>query len=302
MLTECLITKTVRKYLYMIEVIYFVLSTNNSSTFAPRLNSLMMSVIHYYSICWNEERILPYVLDYYSPICDKMVFMDNESNDRSVEIIGKYPNTEVRSYSTKGEIRDDIYLEIKNNIWKESRGKADWVIVCDTDEILYHPQLNEKLDGLKKQGITIVRPHGFDMYSESFPDRSLLEITRGIKDNRLLGKCIIFDPNKIEEINYKTGCHKCYPAGELKFYRKDDIKLLHYKCLDIEFLVNRFENFRNRMSNYNLENRFGKHYLTEKEQIERNFYYNLANSDDVFKPSPQGIFGIIYDYFRVKRK
>lgn len=261
-----------------------------------------MSVIHYYSICWNEEKILPFVLDYYAPFCEKIVILDNESDDNSRSIIRLYPNAEVRNYTSNGEIRDDIYLEIKNNIWKESRGKADWVIICDVDEILYHPKLLKKLDELKSIGISIIRPHGFDMYAESYPEKSLLEITNGIKDNRHLGKCIIFNPNLIEEINYKTGCHKCYPTGKIKFYKKDDIKLLHYKCLNLDFLVERFDLLKKRLSNYNIENKFGKHYLAEKELIKERFLTNLANSDDVFKLAPQGIFGVIYDrFFRKKR-
>lgn len=261
-----------------------------------------MSIIHYYSICWNEEKILPYVLDYYSAICEKIVIMDNESDDDSTAIIRSYKNAEVRTYSTNGEIRDDIYLEIKNNIWKESRGKADWVIVCDVDEILYHPNLIAKLDKLKERGITIIKPHGFDMYAEDYPKNSLLEIKTGIKDNRLLGKCILFNPNRIEEINYKTGCHKCYPTGDLKFYREDDIKLLHYKCLNLGFLLGRFELLKNRLSLYNIENKFGKHYLAEEKLIKKKYFKNLSNSEDVFKPAPNGIKGWIYDKFFKKKR
>jgi hypothetical protein len=261
-----------------------------------------MSIIHYYSICWNEEKILPFVLDYYSSICEKMVIMDNESDDDSTAIIRSYKNTEVRTYSTNGEIRDDIYLEIKNNIWKESRGKADWVIVCDVDEILYHPNLIAKLDELKEKGINIIKPHGFDMYAKDYPKNSLLEIKTGIKDNRLLGKCIIFNPNSVEEINYKTGCHKCYPTGNLKFYKEDDIKLLHYKCLNLDFLLGRFELLKNRLSHYNIENKFGKHYLAEEKLIKKKYFKNLSNSEDVFKPAPNGLIGWIYDKFFRKKK
>ena len=57
------------------------------------------------------------------------------------------------------------------------------------------------------QGINIIKPYGFDMYAEDYPKNSLLELKTGIKDNRLLGKCIIFNPNSLEEINYKTGYH-----------------------------------------------------------------------------------------------
>lgn len=260
-----------------------------------------MSVIHYYSICWNEEKILPFVLDYYTSICEKIVIMDNESDDNSTSIIKSYAHTEVRSYSSNGEIRDDIYLEIKNNIWKESIGKADWVIVCDTDEILYHPNLVGKLDELKEKGISIIKPHGFDMYAESFPEKSLLEISNGIKDNRFLGKCIIFNPNLIKEINYSIGSHRCYPTGKLKYYKKEDIKLLHYKYIGVEYFINRNEKHQSRLSNYNKENNFGIHYMLEKEVVKKNFYTNLMNSGNVFSPVLPSVLGKVYDYFRPKR-
>ncbi len=261
-----------------------------------------MSIIHYYSLCWNEEKILPFVLNYYFPYCDKITIMDNESDDNSVKIIQSYTKTEVRSYSTQGEIRDDIYLEIKNNIWKESRGKADWVIVCDVDEILYHPNLISKLKELKDEGFTIIKPHGYDMYSENFPTKSLLEITTGVKDNRLLGKCIIFNPNKIDEINYKTGCHKCYPTGELKFYKKNDFKMLHYKCLNLDYLIDRFSLLNKRLSNYNIENKFGKHYMAEKETIIRKYLINKSNSRNVFETELKGLSGWAHDRFIRKKR
>lgn len=256
-----------------------------------------MSIIHYYSLCWNEEKILSLVLDYYSEFCEKMIIMDNESDDNSRSIIQSYPNAKVRTYSSNGEIRDDIYLEIKNNVWKESRGKADWVIVCDTDEILFHPGLMEKLDELKAKGISIIKPYGFDMFSETFPEKNLLEIKTGVEDNRHLRKCIIFNPNMIDEINFKAGCHKCYPQGKVKFYDKDDFKLLHYKSLSLEYLINRYEMFRKRLSDFNLENKLGKHYLTEQEDIRTRYLNNLSRSVNVFETTQKSILNSIFSFF-----
>lgn len=256
-----------------------------------------MSVIHYYSLCWNEEKILSLVLDYYSEFCEKMIIMDNESDDQSHAIIHSYPKAEVRTYSSNGQIRDDIYLDIKNNVWKESRGKADWVIVCDTDEILFHPRLMDKLDELKAQGVSIIKPFGFDMFAESFPEKSLLEIKTGVEDNRHLRKCIIFNPNMIEEINFKAGCHKSFPTGRVKFYKQDDFKLLHYKSLGLEYLINRYDMFRKRLSAFNLENKLGKHYLTEKENIKTNYLNKLSRSINVFEPTQKSIINSIAGFF-----
>jgi len=259
-----------------------------------------MSIIHYYTLCWNEEKILPFVLDYYSPFCEKITVMDNESDDNSHSIITSYPNATIQSYSSKGEIRDDIYLDIKNNIWKESRGKADWVIVCDTDEILYHPNLMEKLDELKAQGVSIIKPYGFEMYAESFPQKSILEIQNGIEDNRHLRKCIIFNPNMIEEINFKAGCHKCDPVGKVRFYSDDDFKLLHCKSLSLDYLIARYETFQRRLSGYNIENKLGKHYLNTKEDIKTKYYQNLSRSVNVFESNKKGILNSILNYFVIK--
>ena len=39
----------------------------------------------------------------------------------------------------------------------------------------------------------------------------------------------------------------------------------------------------------------------EIESIEKRYFINLSNATNVFKPAPQGIWGIIYDYFRPRR-
>ena len=225
-------------------------------------------IIHYYTLCWNEEKILPFVLKYYSEYCDKMVFYDNQSTDNSHQIINSFKNTEIKTFATNNQLHDGIQLELKNNVWKESRGIADWVIVCDTDEMLYHPHFIKKLEELKEKNVSIIKPHGYEMVSESFPEKDFLEIKTGVKDNRHLGKCIIFNPNLISEINFKAGCHQCAPKGKVKFYKRKDFKLLHYKYLGMDYLINRFDILKNRLSHYNIENRFGKHYLIEKKNLE----------------------------------
>ena len=70
-------------------------------------------VVHVYALCWNEEKILPYFLRHYGRIASKIVIYDNESSDRSVEIIRSYPNTEVIPYSTDEKIDDFRWLGIK---------------------------------------------------------------------------------------------------------------------------------------------------------------------------------------------
>ena len=58
-----------------------------------------------------------------------------------------------------------------DNIWKRSRKKADWVIICSMDEHLYHPDLLGYLKQCQEAGITAILPaEGYQMVSDSFPD------------------------------------------------------------------------------------------------------------------------------------
>ena len=53
---------------------------------------------------------------------------DNDSTDYTVKIASAL-GCNILHYDTKGEIRDDLLVQFKNNIWKES--DADFVIIID---------------------------------------------------------------------------------------------------------------------------------------------------------------------------
>jgi len=52
--------------------------------------------IHAYIIAWNEEKILPFTLDYYSKFCEKIYIYDNMSTDNSDKIYKKYEKVIVK--------------------------------------------------------------------------------------------------------------------------------------------------------------------------------------------------------------
>ena len=89
-------------------------------------------IVHYYALCWNEEKMLPFMFDYYDKFVDQFVIYDNYSTDRSEEIIKAHRNARIIKFKTEGN--DNIAkMNIKNQCWKQSRGKADFVVVCDMD-------------------------------------------------------------------------------------------------------------------------------------------------------------------------
>lgn len=48
-----------------------------------------------YTVCFNEELMLPHFLNHYSRIADRIVLYDNQSTDQSMSLARAYPNTEI---------------------------------------------------------------------------------------------------------------------------------------------------------------------------------------------------------------
>lgn len=241
-------------------------------------------IIHYYAVCWNEEKMLPFMFDYYEQFVDHFTIYDNYSDDNSEEIIRSRKNTEIIRFKSDG-FNDTIHQDIKNNCWKKSRGKADYVIVCDMDEFIYHPQMTLCLGQMQQHGLSLSRPRGFDMYNEIFPQHDnvhqLTVIVRTGIASKKYSKSILFDPHRIVEINYEPGCHFCHPVGCVRSSDDEELKLLHYKNIGIDAMIKRNREYARRLSKSNIENEFGIEYLRKEEIIKNEFYNNLKNSCQV---------------------
>ena len=232
----------------------------------------MRPIVHGYFLCYNEEYILPHLLKYYSSICDKIYILDNESTDNSHDIIKSFNNTEIISWNSGNEVRDDLYLELKNNVWKQSRGIANYVIVGDADEILYHLNMNKFLEESLINGYTIFKSEGYHMIGDkdlilSSTDSLLELVTDGIKGSSN-DKLMLFNCNEITEINYSPGCHNANPTGNVKYYNTSELKMLHYKYLGLNDFIPKQLIRGKRLSEINKRNGWGSYYLFDAKQHE----------------------------------
>lgn len=248
-----------------------------------------------YVLTWNEELMLPYYLKHYSQFCDKIIVYDNESNDKSKEIIESYPNTEIRTYGTEGTINAQIQQRIRSGCIADARGKADYVIVSDCDEFVYHPNMRQFLeDNLGK--FSVFYPSGFQMATQEFPvtvSQIYDQVKTGIPDP-WYSKPLLVNPNLVDEIYFVDGCHEFMtldgkikapiyhpvpeeirPEGSYKdhkwgkwkmmteyLYRfnEEPLKLLHYKFLGAEYVNNRYKQYIERLSSYNKDKNLSTHY------------------------------------------
>jgi hypothetical protein len=175
-------------------------------------------------------------------------------------------------YDSDNELNDGVYIKLKNHVWKSSTGQADYVIVGDCDEFLYHENMVDFLIEAKKNGVTIFKPVGYHMVADedlvlTENDSLLDKVKHGVRAN-VLDKLMMFDCNKISNINYSFGCHNANPIGDLKLSNDNGLKMLHYKFLGLKDHMLKQKIRGERLSQFNKERGLGIYYLmSEEEQI-----------------------------------
>lgn len=228
--------------------------------------------IEVHILCWNEMEILPFVIKHYQKFCGHIIIYDNYSTDTS-QLIAESMGCDVKRFGRKGELDDMSYLAVKNNCWKGS--KADYVIVCDADEILII-NASDSLE-LLTSSATIFKTQGWQIQSDEMPVNEITEITKGWPFSNY-SKSVIFDPKAIKEINYKPGAHECSPVGHV-IYSDETLYLLHYKNIGgVERLLKRNREYAKRMSYNNRKNGYGIHYLEPEMQTRKEWEERIAKS------------------------
>lgn len=225
-------------------------------------------MITVHTITYNEEIMIEFFINHYRnnfPKC-KINIYDNYSTDKTVEIAKKH-NCNVIFYDTNNQLNDQRYLEIKNNCWKDS--ETDWVVVCDCDELI---EINQnQLTHEESNGTNIIKSTGFCFMNNN--PTELCDMKYGFRDLRS-DKCVLFNKKHLSEINYGAGAHVCSPIPNNQLtYNKDEYRLLHYKYLNPEYTINRYEMFSKRLSDVNKKNKWGFHYNMSKKDI-NDFYIN----------------------------
>jgi len=232
--------------------------------------------IESYILAHNEEKLMPYIMRHYSQFSD-VIILENNSTDRTIEIAETMGAT-VSKLKRPDTMNTQWQTDIKNQCWKKS--KADWVIVADADEFVFHPNL---INILENTDATIICPAMFNMFSDTFPTTEgqiYDEVFMGteyipptfeydpdhLKLPILNRQMSIFKPSMIREINYLIACHFANPEGDVKIDYESEIIILHMKYLSIEYVLERHKRFAARLSEHNVKcSGAGKQYTWSKK-------------------------------------
>ncbi len=251
--------------------------------------------IDLYTVCWNELRVLPFFLRHYEPLATRIVVFDDGSDDGSVEYLRRSPMVEVRPF--RRSVADSFEASkraLQNQCWKESRGRADWVMIVDIDEHLYHPRLHSYLADCKARGITYIPAIGFTMFSEDFPSAAatLCDTARNGVRSAWMHKPALLDPQALAETRSTVGCHRAAPTGQVRYPAVDELTLLHYKHLGLDYLAERKRELKPRSLPGDLRKGWGRDWRRGVEEDSRYLQTLLALGRPVLPAAlPYGLEG-----------
>jgi hypothetical protein len=226
-----------------------------------------------YCLCWNDARILPHFFRHYDPWVDRYIVLDNGSTDGSLAILEAHPKVTVEHFDVTGDSFVDEERRLSDSIWRESRGKADWVIMVDLDEFIFHPRFLQYLRACREADITAIRGIGYEMVADRFPvdDAPLVEsVTLGV---RSVGhdKLCVFDPDALTETNFAPGRHMAAPKGSVWWPQRREVLMLHYKQLGVEYVIQRSAELRAGLRDGDVKQGWGRQYLMSPADIAENW-------------------------------
>lgn len=192
--------------------------------------------VHVYSVMRNEERLLPYFLRHYEQFADRIYIFDDKSTDRTREIAMAHPKVVLENLAIDTGDKDADIVACFNTAYKQSRGVADYVIIADGDELIYHKDMLAALERAKQDDIHLIKTIGYSMIGDMEPKGNgqlYDEYEHGIRE-RGFDKPSIFNPNI--EVVFDKGHHSAISTTEQV---QCNFLLLHFRYLSRDFYLER---------------------------------------------------------------
>jgi glycosyltransferase involved in cell wall biosynthesis len=231
-------------------------------------------IIEAFTITYNEERILPQYIDWYSRFVDKITIYDDHSTDKTLDIAYKAGCTIIPFGND--DFDDRLNNEVRNNCWKNS--PADWIIVGDLDEFIHCKEPIR--DVLEKTEASIIKTQGWEIMSET--DIPFTEAKMGYREPHL-DKVMCVRPDRIMDINFTFGGHHEDAQGDVVYFDNSSglFKLLHFSGIGRDVWVKKSLRYKSRFCKWNYEVGAGVHHWGDIEQKQKDFTFRLGLANTV---------------------
>jgi glycosyltransferase involved in cell wall biosynthesis len=183
-------------------------------------------------LTYNNADVVPFFLRHYSTFADEISAFDDFSTDGTRELLEANPKVLLRNWPHPGSGIDEVLFL---NHWKEwyqrARGGFDWVIIADSDEIIYAPDIRKVLSEQQALGYEVVRTNGWNMTGKGLPKddgRQIWEISPMGVRAPVYSKPVVFQPHA--QISWNLGKHALQDCNP-KVTPTPLLKLLHYRYM-----------------------------------------------------------------------
>lgn len=190
------------------------------------------------TLCKNEEDIIPFCIQYWSRIADKVIVYDNHSTDSSVELLSKHDWIEVRTFDSEGQ-NDVIQKQVKEKAYLEFKDKYDIIIISDMDEVFYFNDFKAISEAFVNGGYNVLMTPIYSLCEDSKPpyseDKLLHQQCHKFykqKMNHMTGfsdysKLSIFNTKTTDKVIMSVGQHYVQTLPDMRIMLANDAFCLH---------------------------------------------------------------------------
>lgn len=190
-------------------------------------------------ITYNCADVLPFFLRHYSTIADEISAFDDFSTDGTRDLLKANPKVLLRDWPHPGcGINEDLFLAHWQEWYPKARGKFDWVIIVDPDELIWGQNVLATLHTHLRMTCKVLKPTGYNMTGDGLPKddgRQLWEISPMGVAAPVYSKPVIFRPEI--KINWIRGKHDVEHCSEIPC--QCALKLLHYRYMGATYTAAR---------------------------------------------------------------
>lgn len=242
------------------------------------------------TLCKNEQDIIPFCIDYWKRIADKVVVFDNGSTDNSVELLSKEDFIEVRTFDSEGQ-NEFIQKDVKENAYKEFKNDYDIIILSDMDEVFYFDDFKAVASEMIEKGYNVLATPIYSLCESFKPQyeegKYLHQLCHKFYKQRMnhmsglenISKLSIFNTKITNEVRMSVGQHIVMTYPQMKLMISDKGFNLHIdKGLGEDYYVQRRKKMANNLSDINKQHGFCIEYSKTEEESRREYKEHQSKS------------------------
>ena len=244
-------------------------------------------------LCKNEEDVIPFCIDYWKRIANKVVVYDNGSTDSSIELLSQYDWIDVRHFDSEGH-NDVIQKSIKEHAYLEFKDSYDIIIISDMDELFYFQDFEKEIDKMIQGNYNCMLLPLYSLCEDGKPqykeDKLLHQLchkyykqrmnhTRGLE---AYTKFSIFNTKITDVVAMSVGQHYVQTAPTMNVMVADNAFGIHIdKGFGEDYYVAKRRKMGENLSETNKRGRMGIEYLKSEEDSRKEYRDNQAKSFDI---------------------